>query len=75
MWVDVTAFELAGLDCDEEPFGIDTSREVLGVLRTGGVPPPRLPRHATCSVDNSADRRHEHLPSAGSGIGLGDDNA
>jgi len=61
MWVDVAASELASLDGDEEPFGVDTAREVLRALAAGRIAPSRLPRCATCSVDNSADRRHKHL--------------
>ena len=59
--VDVRAFELAGLDRDEESFGVYTTRKVLRALNSGRVAPAGLPRRVPGSVDDSADRRHKHL--------------
>jgi hypothetical protein len=61
MRVNVGAFEFAGLDGDEEPFGVDTAREVLRPLASGGVAPAGLPRRAAGPMNNSADQRHKHL--------------
>ena len=65
--VDVGAGEFAGLDGDEEPFGVDAATEVLRVLAAGRVAPPGLPRHAAGAVDDSTDRCHGQLPRCDSG--------